>query len=301
MLSICIPIYNLDARNLLNQLAEQAKKLDVPCEIVAIDDGSKPEFKNINSKRESTIHYHELDQNVGRAKIRNLFLNHTKFENLLFIDCDSKIMHEDFLSAYIHFIQNNTYKVVCGGSIYSEQPPGKKHKLRWKYGTLKESRSAKIRNQSPNNSFMTNNFMVKRSVLEAIRFDERLTDYGHEDTLFGFRLFQENIPVHHIDNAVLNNEVDTNSEFALKTEKSIANLISILRFLDYDKDFIRSVKLLDFYFRIKDKPFTFAMLRFGLLLFFPIIRKSFYKGNCANLGMFDFFKIGLLREKLKQV
>ncbi len=33
---------------------------------------------------------------------------------------------------------------------------------------------------------MTNNFLIQQVLLAKIKFDERLNQYGHEESLFGF-------------------------------------------------------------------------------------------------------------------
>ena len=56
---------------------------------------------------------------------------------------------------------------------------------------------------------------------KKISFNERLSGYGHEDTLFGYELNKNNIQIHHIDNPVLNGHLDTNEAFLLKTEEGL--------------------------------------------------------------------------------
>ena len=48
MISICIPIYNFDVRQLITELARQISNIDVPCELVLIDDFSTEEFRKMN-------------------------------------------------------------------------------------------------------------------------------------------------------------------------------------------------------------------------------------------------------------
>ncbi|MDR1346867.1 MAG: hypothetical protein LBJ63_00315, partial [Prevotellaceae bacterium] len=76
--------------------------------------------------------------------------------------------------------------MICsGGRIYEkEQPRGKKY-LHWKYGMRREAIPAEKRGENSNLGFMTCNFLIDKSLLEKNPFNEDLTGYGHEDTLFG--------------------------------------------------------------------------------------------------------------------
>lgn len=290
MLSICIPIYNQDVNKLVTNLHDQAEKLKCEYELVLIDDCSTDEFKDINRKTCNELgKYIELEENVGRAKIRNLFLKHSQQEYLLFLDCDSTIISDNFLSNYIEFLKSGR-EVVFGGSVYQENTPEKNKQLRWKYGILKESKPAEVRQQSPNKSFKTNNFVIHRSIFEKIRFDERITQYGHEDTLFGFHLQQNNISIAHIDNAVLNGILEENAEFIEKTETSLISLLHILKYINYDKAFIQDVTILNFHQKIKQLHLTF-LVKVLFILSKPII-KSLLSAGFANLTLFDFYKLG---------
>ena len=102
MLTICIPIYNYDSIRLISDLNNQADNLECPVEIVVINDGSKPEFNNLyNCLVSPIIRYISLPQNIGRAKVRNLFVSFAKYDYLLFLDCDDKIIADHYLKQYI--------------------------------------------------------------------------------------------------------------------------------------------------------------------------------------------------------
>ncbi|MDD2984577.1 MAG: glycosyltransferase family 2 protein [Crocinitomicaceae bacterium] len=293
MLSICIPVYNFNISPLVNALSSQAKSIDVPFEIIVIDDCSQ-RFKAENKATCVKHQYIELEENVGRSKIRNLFLAHAKYDYLLFLDCDSLVENPLFLANYLATLKDNP-SVVCGGRIYDQKQPGKNQLLSWKYGVEKESQAAEVRKQAPNKSFMTNNFLVKRTILEEIKFDERITKYGHEDTLFGFSLKKRNIAVTHIENPVVNGDVEENSAFLNKTREGVINLIQILKYMECDAELINDISILRFYKKVQ-KNDTF--LNFGFLFLKPFIVFRLRTGH-VNLKMFDFYKLGTLIENLK--
>lgn len=296
MISVCIPIYNSDVRNLVISLRKQAHALSVPCEIVLIDDFSNREFKKLNFKVCSSEKYIELAENIGRSRIRNLFADYVQYENLIFLDCDSLVISDNFLLNYVDAMGQGHHYVICGGSIYPSDRPSRKYRLRWEYGVIKESKSAEVRNQFPGKSFLSNNFLVDREILVKFPFDERISEYGHEDTLFGYNLKRNNIPVNHIDNPVLNSEYERNDEYLRKTEKSVANLARILHYVDFDTTFINDIALLRFYSKVK----TFRFVIHGLSwLSKPFIVFLLLRG-IAILWLFDFFKLGLLVANLNK-
>ncbi len=293
MLTICIPVYNFNISPLVNELTKQAKSLDIPIEITVIDDCSQL-YKKENEVVCELHSYIELEENIGRSKIRNLFLKHAKYEYLLFLDCDSLVENPLFLANYVESIKNSP-SVVCGGRVYDENQPGRNQMLSWKYGVHKESQTHEVRMKSPNKSFMTNNFLIDRKVLEAIKFDERIRQYGHEDTLFGFSLKKKNIEITHINNPVINGDIEENSVFLNKTREGIINLIQILDYIDYDKDLINDISILKFY--KKSRKFE-GIIHLSFIFLKPFIVFPLRKGY-VNLTLFDFYKLGILIENLK--
>ena len=204
MISVCVPVYNQSVGELVEQLHLQLSPLDMSSEIILIDDASSDQFRQINRKIPSEhASLIELDENIGRARIRNLFLDYANQPNLLFLDCDIAIPSEAFIPAYLRAMEKQPGSVICGGSIYDKARPLRNHILHWNYGRKRESRTAAMRNQDPCTSFMTANFLVPRNLLEKIPFDESIIGYGHEDSLFGFHIGENNHTVVHIDNPVV--------------------------------------------------------------------------------------------------
>lgn len=295
MISICIPVYNFDISLLINALSNQLKSIDAPVELIVIDDCSTEAIKTKNRISCKDCQYIELPKNIGRSKIRNLFLNYASHDYLLFLDCDSLIENFRFLSAYIEVIAQAP-AVVCGGRYYGQKPAGRQQKLRWKYGVYKESQTCESRKKQPYKSFMSNNFLISRKVLEEIKFDERITQYGHEDTLFGYSLKKRQIPISHIDNPVLNGDIETNAEYLRKTREGIINLVAILNFEEYQQDLINDITLLRFYNKIR--KFESLVLWFFLIKK-PVIIYLLTRGY-VSLRLFNFYKLGILIEHRKK-
>ena len=284
MISICIPIYNFNVSLLVEELSRQAQQYKEEIEIILIDDCSSEEFKSIHRISCKNHQYIELNQNIGRARIRNLFLDYALYNYLLFLDCDSIITTNDFLLKYINTIKSSKMEVICGGAIYPKDSPSRSKMLRWKYGVIKESQDAKTRNIKPNRSFMTNNFLIEKQILSTIRFNEGLKEYGHEDTLFGFELDKKGVIINHIENPILHGEIDNNKVFLLKTEKAILNLIIISN--TESKTITSEVKLLSYYSKLSEKHFEKCYLE-SISKVMSLYRKLY---QCDLLNMPIFYK-----------
>lgn len=292
MISICIPVYNYPVAPLIGSLVQQAKTLDTDVELVCIDDHSDEAFLQQNKEAMSmTDKQVYLDENVGRARIRNLFLEHTQGEWLLFLDNDMRI-GEDFLRRYADTLSSQP-EVVVGGVAYEAEKEGDKdYSLRLYYGKKVESRSVRFRNRHPYRSFMTGNFMIRRSLLESIGFDDRITGYGHEDTLFGYRMQQRGVRILHIDNPAVNGNVETNAEFLTKTEEAVENLVKIYRFMQDEPAFCRSVKLLQTYNCLR-RAGVAGMVEDAWLRWKRTLRQQLIEGKKISVKKFNFYKLGL--------
>lgn len=225
-LSVCIPIYNSDVRTLVNSLCTQIEAVsEAQIDIILIDDASDPAYKVLHQFTASFVRLIHLPLNIGRAQIRNLFLQHTNAQYLLFIDGDSTIQDPHFIEKYCAYLAAQQIEVLVGASVYQRDKPALQNRLRWKYSTQRESLNFKQRSGAEYAGFKTNNFVIRRDVLERFPFDERLTGYGHEDTLLGLQLTANGVRVAHIDNPVWNLKLDTNTEFLSKTDSALKNLL----------------------------------------------------------------------------
>ncbi len=276
MLSILIPIYNYNCVKLVQKLHSQAVKESITFEILCFDDGSAL-YKEENRKINSIPHckYVELETNIGRSKIRNLLAENASYDYLLFLDCDVEILSMEYIKTYLENLQD--FNIISGKRIYTAMPPADtKYYFHWYYGTYREVKS---------DNFMSNNFIIKKSLWQRIRFNENIASYGHEDTLFQIQLEQEGILVHFIDNPVIHIGLDSNDFFIEKSNESIENLLNISK----KETLSDKVRLLKTYHTIRRWKFNHI---FSFL--FPLIRKFFIKnftGKRPNLLAFDIYKL----------
>ncbi|MEQ9187934.1 MAG: glycosyltransferase [Cryomorphaceae bacterium] len=293
MLSVLIPIYNFDVRAFVADLSEQAAGLEVDCEIICLDDASKGSFRSLYKGLDELpfVRYLASKENLGRSKVRNRLEEEARFDNLLFLDCDGKVVREDYLHRYV---QIGDYDVVYGGREYpAEAPKDLRLLFHWTCGKQKEEVGAEERRKLPYKSFMTNNFMVRREVYQKVRMDENMQGYGHEDTLFAMELKQKGFTIMHIDNPLEHLGIEPANEFLRKSANGVANLAKLMANRQVDD----SIKLVRTYQGLKS---------IGLIgLISRLITKSEpqilenLNGETPNLLLFDMWKLAKLHRELK--
>ena len=292
MISICIPIYNFNVVDLIVTIINQGEGIKKPFEIICIDDGSNKETLKLNAKisLHKTVNYLTLKKNIGRSKIRNLFLENANYENLLFIDCDCSIQSENFLEKYFEQLNN---AVVYGGRKHHDNPPKNKNKkLRWLYGIKKEDQNFNYRVKNPYHCFRSNNFLIKRAIFSQIRFNEKIETYGHEDTLLSLELKKNKIAIFQINNPVFHEGIEENSVFLEKTKSAIKNLVLL------EKNIVdtSSIKLIKSYNLINKLKLTWLIFPLSKTISKTLERQLL--SSRPSLKIFDLYKlIYFLREK----
>jgi glycosyltransferase involved in cell wall biosynthesis len=286
MLSILIPIYDYEVSRLVRPLQKQGEQLKIPFEIIILDDGSHSGKNDENELLNElpNVSFIALEKNLGRSGIRNLLAEKAKYEYLLFIDGDSEIMNEDFLEVYIENIKPST-KVIYGGKEHSLDYPHK-YRLRWKYGRFREDKTAVERQKAIYRHVIFNNTIVNKELFGQIRFNEALTQYGHEDSLLAHELKKRKIPVQHIENRIIHAGIDTNEDFLEKTKSGLQNLKWLCQKGYLDKDHVR---LSQVYFKIKKIGLDKVL---GKL--YPVFRKPMEKNLLSknpSLRIFTVYRL----------
>lgn len=229
MISILIPVFGESVDAQLANLASEIKGLDYPVEVIVCDDASpKPLHPSFSDYKGMEFRFIQLKENLGRSRIRNYIGKEAKYEQLIFIDADCQPIHSKFITTYQLKFESEV--VLVGGQLFAEEEPSRvDQKLRWYYGTKVEARPLIDRQKAPYKSFMANNFSISKSMLLKYPFDENHTGYGHEDTLFGFQLRNNNIQVEHIKNPIRHLGNETNKQFLDKTVEGVHNLVRLYR------------------------------------------------------------------------
>lgn len=294
MLSILIPIYNFDVRQLVHDLHQQVIETNIPFEILCFDDGSEEKFDILNKEitTESRIIFHKLPTNLGRARIRNALAKAAEYPYLLFMDCDLKVVSPSYIKNYIQYLQTNV--LLYGGISYAPTPPDSPAQyFRWYYGTQREQITAAVRQKNPYHAFLPSNFLISKAIFEQIQFDERLTQYGHEDTLFGLELQKRQIKILHLDNPLEHIGLEDGAAFLQKTQQGIQNLA----FLSPENPQLNT-RLLQTYKQLQKWRLTGAV-HFILKPLNPFILQNL-KSKTPNLKLFDLYKLQLLIQVTKK-
>jgi len=297
-LSVCIPVYNFDVRELIFDLKKEIKENLIDAEIILIDDASDEKFKTINKELQNEVKsFILLEKNIGRSKIRNLFLQYSEGDYLLFLDCDGKIIESNFLTIYVDFLRaNRNVAVLYGGRTVIKKLDDKKYILRWKFAIERENLPISARNKKPYLSFQTNNFVIKRKTFTTINFNPEFENYGYEDLLFAMDLKSEQIKIHHIDNPIFNNDLESNDVYLLKVEESVESLYKMLKMSSL-KLKITEIKLVKAYTFLQKMHFESLFLSFFNLIDVKI-KKNLLSAQ-PDLRNLDLYKLGLLLKKMK--
>lgn len=306
-LSILLPSYNNVCVSLVQVLQRQADalrgRLGKPFryEIIVADDGST-DAACIDANRVigDMLHcrYLRMEQNVGRAQIRNVLISESRGDYVLLIDSDLFLCDDNYLYKYA----TSTADVVYGGTRIGGEglamvnnkanTENLKGNLRYIYEKKAEpSHRAAFRQLRPNQEISVCNLYARRDIMEAHPFDSRFKAYGYEDVLFGKRLAESGIEVTHIDNPVLINEFEPNSVFVKKTEEAILTLCR------FEQD-------LEGYSNLKTKVTTLGRyIPLSLFRLWHRIMKNKEKRNLTgskpSLLLFKLYKLGFFLENRK--
>jgi glycosyltransferase involved in cell wall biosynthesis len=293
MISILIPVNNFDIVALVYSLKNALEKVPEFCEIIIGDDGSTHEFREkYLSLAGGGVRVIVSEKNIGRAAIKNKLALEAKGDHLLFLDADAMLpgTAEAYLLKWIPMV--NIARVVSGGILYHESPPGDPdYLLRWKYGRWREQKKASDRNKHPHASFTTFNFMIEKSVFSRIRFHEELKQYGHEDTLLGYQLKKAGIEILHIDNPLVHEGLETNREFLNKTRLGIENLSKLFDIVTDKRAFSASEQIL----RIYNKLHIFRLTRIlaGIYIRYRDRMEKQLDSGKKSLLLFSFYKMSM--------
>jgi glycosyltransferase involved in cell wall biosynthesis len=289
ILSICIPIYNTDIRPIATELNRQIQAFSSEVELLFLDDASDVFFQELNRSVGTFSDYQELPVNIGRSKIRNAFLPFVKGTHLLFLDGDSIVYRSDFIQKYLECIRDHSIELVVGGREETTIRPSRYHLLRWEYSRKRESKSTEERMADRKGGFKSNNFVVKKSIFAENPFDESITTYGHEDTLFGFQLHEKGVVCDHIDNPIKNDDLVENHLFLLKTKDAVSNVWQISQKLQ-NPGFNEQQKLLRLSIGISKSPVIRFVVHGCGQVFQPLLSFFLTKGY-FRLWMFDVYRV----------
>jgi glycosyltransferase involved in cell wall biosynthesis len=295
LLSVLIPVYNWDISDLIARLvAELKERMIKNVEIIIIDDSSSNNtIKTANQNKISEyrkqafpIRYQELSNNLGRAAVRNLLVEHSQGAYLLFLDSDVVPDNSDFLSKYIDCYDD--YDVICGGISYrSKILDGRKYRFYLYFSSKTDVKPSLLRNLNPWKHVLTSNILVRREVFENCPFDKCFTGYGYEDVEWGIRLSKNGYRIFHVENTVSHLGLVSKRDLLVRMAGSIENYVMLAR---KHPDFFQAVPIAHHLSKLKRLPVSVLQATGSILkLLFFVSMVNFF-----SYLLFQFYKTILL-------
>ncbi len=248
MLSVLIPVFNYDVKQLVQDIAGQLNALPLVSEIRVYDDCSTNNVLKSGNEPIAdlpNVVYKKLEKNLGFCSIRNLLAEEARFDLLLFLDSDVAVKDGLFLERYLQVADLAT--VFCGGMQYIEEAPPEDFLLKWKHGKDREEAPADQRNENPYRTLWAGNFLIPKKIYLATRFDDGSAGYGYNDTMFGYKLMVQKVPVVHIDNPLWHRGLMPAEKFLRRSMEAVENLM-FFETRDYiEPSIYRFIKLLKYY------------------------------------------------------
>lgn len=286
-LSILIPTYNDVCVGLVKELYAQATAIDgLHFEIIVADDGSTDKNVVRNNKKINDLphcQYIVSENNVGRAAIRNMLVSKATHEWLLFIDADMVVRNSQYIKMYMNL---DTVDAVYGGYVVNGDSNKLRGNLRYKYERQYGGNSdAAKRNEHPYNDFHTSNLLVKRKIMLAYPFDERIKRYGYEDVIWGNGLRDAGFRIMHIDNPLSFEKFEDNALFLQKTAAGVITLCEFREELKDNSNIISTWQALQ-------RKHVLGLFKTLFSLFENAIKNDL-KGNNPSVFLFKIYKLGL--------
>ncbi|MDC0189386.1 glycosyltransferase [Flavobacteriales bacterium] len=292
-LSILIPCYNWDVLEFIRKIHKLCvdEKRITQFEIICFEDASSKSYSNYLIKKLKHVKHLNLSENIGRSAIRNKLGEASKYNWLLFIDCDSKIVNNNFIQEYINATEQkgSLETVFYGSTMYEKKNNDITKTLHHKYGSqIETKRKLKI--------FSSHHFLIHKSKFGENKFDETIKTYGYEDTLFSI---SSNLKFKYINNPLIHTGLKTNTVFLEDTQKAIYNLTNYTNQIKT----IKYIKVLK-WGRIIEK----LKISKIILIIFNIMESKIVenlKSESPKIILFQLYKLGLLiklkSKKLKKI
>lgn len=274
MLSILIPVYNYNILPLVEQLHQEATALRLPFELLVCDDASTQVFHR--EQIEQLPHTRWLTNLVNQhvAYTRNRLLNEAQYPWVLLLDADVQPISTTFIQNYLNQRDNGLF--FQGGFIYPPLNPTAPSSLRLTYGQTIE--------QYKHLHSCCNLFFNQREL--QLTFDESITEYGFEDTLFFQALAKRNCEVVRINNPVIHHSTESNRTYLERSKQACWGLARLLK---QGKLQAEDVQLSQVYQQLQKYRLTFFLSLFGVLLGSRIQRNLL--GKKPSMMGFKWFKL----------
>jgi glycosyltransferase involved in cell wall biosynthesis len=291
MISVLIPFFNWDVTGLLEDLLIAISQANFEVEVIACDDHSPDSelYQRVFSlfKDEKSVSIFQNDNNLGRSRTRNILINKAKYDDIIFIDGDSRLSEpKSYLNRYAEALEDHA--IVVGGTLYEAKAPADRSlRLHWNYGRHRESKASVVRNRQPLRYFFSNNFACQRSIFSIFPFDDSISGYGYEDSLWADEVSMSGHKIHHIDNYVIHKGLKNKHKFLEDADEAVLTLVH------WAKTSREShVNLLKHYQALRQN--TAGKIVLWLLEILGPFCGRMLKAGYINLKLFDLYRLGSL-------
>lgn len=284
-LSILIPEFNQMCFPLAFELHKQCIQEEVEFEIIVADDASTnvsivAANRPINQLEHAV--FLEESSNRGRAAIRNFLVAKAQGTYLLFVDSDATVPDAFYIKRYLDVLDEG--KVVYGGVMHRPEKKGE-GSLRLRYELACDQRfTLAYRQKNPYQHLRTLNILIPASIAHQYPFDENIQLYGYEDTLLGHCWEKTGIEILHIENPLIDADMESNEIFLHKTEEALHTLHDLGNQMEKYSSLLHCYNTLQ-----KWNLLTLFQLFFRI--FKSLIRKNLL-GKTPKIGLFQVYKLG---------
>lgn len=242
-LSVLIPTHNYKCYTLVADLHKQLEQSGIDYEIIVADDGSSDlQVLEDNRKLASTfahVRLVEMDKSLSRSAMRNRLWRLATYDWQLQINSNVMVTKSDFIRNYLDSVDDRV-QIVCGACT------AQGNSLRDVYERhFYEHFDTNFYNSHPYSYFRNTNCMFHRSVFLKCHYDETLTGYGHEDSVFGDTLKKADIKIKYIANPVTYVDTVSSTEYLQRTRESLHSLLQISQTNPDSTNLLKVVRKLD--------------------------------------------------------
>ncbi|WP_353120398.1 glycosyltransferase [Myroides odoratus] len=274
MLSIVIPVYNYNILPLVEQLHQEASTLNLPFELLVCDDASTQVFhqQQIEALSHTRWFTHTVNQHV--AYTRNRLLKEAQYPWILLLDADVIPISPTFIQDYLAHRETGVF--FQGGFTYPPAESGQAQSLRLTYGQTIEQHK---------HLHSCCNLFFNQQILR-LQFDETITTYGYEDTLFFLALAKRQIEVIQLPNPVVHHSTESNQTYLERSKQACWGLANLIQQGKIQAD---EVQLSRTYHRLQHYRFTFMLSVLDALIGQRIQRNLL--GKKPSILGFKWFKL----------
>ena len=234
LISICVPFFRFDVLPLVKKLLALAARRPEKIELLLLDDATHDEQLTRElgwrvGESSVPVRLLALQQNEGRAKVRNHLANAAQGDYLLFLDCDMFPDSDEFIARYLEYATADEYDVVVGGCSYARVGPVKASQLLYFYHSNRtQCVPVAARQRAPVRYFFTNNMMIRRNLIARLAFDPGYQGWGYEDTDLAVGAARAGTRIAHIENTATHLGLVDDDAVISKYRNSVANFMRLI-------------------------------------------------------------------------